>query len=146
MTQCTQCNAQMQDSAVTCPSCGASVAPASTEGSNPLYWFKKVIFNYVGFSGRARRKEFWMFYLVNTIINVGLNIIGGILHTGSLLGSIYGIAVLLPTLAVAIRRMHDIDRSGWWILVPFFNIYLFCLDGTQGANRFGNNVKPITKR
>ncbi|NLD50719.1 MAG: DUF805 domain-containing protein, partial [Clostridiaceae bacterium] len=80
-----------------------------------------VIKKYVDFTGRARRKEFWMFFLINAIIGIVLYILasvtgkaGNTLFTG--LSSLYSLAVLLPSIGVAVRRLHDIGKSGWWVL------------------------------
>jgi uncharacterized membrane protein YhaH (DUF805 family) len=94
--------------------------------------YKRVVLErYTTFEGRANRPEFWYFVLASLIISVILDLFG------SMLSSIYSLAVLLPSVAVGIRRMHDIDRSGWWILFPLYNIYLAAQEGTKGANRFG---------
>jgi len=108
-----------------------------------LHWYTDVLKRYTEFSGRASRQEFWMFTLFNVIVYVLVSIVGNIIHLPFLIG-IYGLAVLLPSLAVEIRRLHDTDRSGWWIfigLVPAIGgiwlLVLLCLSGTPGANRFG---------
>lgn len=115
-----------------------------------MNWYIGVLKNYVGFSGRARRKEYWMFALFNAIINVVLEII--YLSTKStpiyVLWLLYGLAVLIPGLAVTARRMHDQDKSGWWILIAIIPIIgwiwllvLTCLEGTRGPNRYGPDPK-----
>ena len=121
-----------------------------------MKWFLKCLQKYAVFTGRARRKEFWMFYTISSIIGftilvletlqaadtIGLDTLldvsdseGGIIHT------LYSISMLIPLIAVGVRRMHDTDRSGWFILVPFYNFYLGCCDGTVGDNRFGTDSK-----
>ncbi|MFV0547901.1 MAG: DUF805 domain-containing protein [Limnobaculum xujianqingii] len=117
-----------------------------------MEWFKKCLLEkYADFSGRARRKEYWMFVLFSMIAMVVLMVIGGVLDTifGSngivsmILLVVYALAIFMPSLAVAIRRLHDLDKSGWWYLIafiPFGSIVLlvfFCLEGTPGANQFG---------
>lgn len=103
---------------------------------------------YVAFAGRARRKEYWMFVLFNFLAQLVLNILDGVLGTSGILSLVYNLAVLLPSLAVCSRRLHDTDRSAWWMLialVPFVGgivlLVFMCLDGTPGENRFGANPK-----
>jgi uncharacterized membrane protein YhaH (DUF805 family) len=111
-----------------------------------MSWYFRVLKKYAVFQGRARRKEFWMFGLFSSIITILLVVIEaafGILpDTGdSVLSDIYSVAILIPSIAVGVRRMHDTDRSGWWCIVPFVNLYFSCLDGTSGDNRFGPDPK-----
>ena len=102
---------------------------------------------YVEFSGRARRKEYWMFVLFNLIASIVAGFIDGLLGT-RMIGSLYSLAVLLPGLAVRARRLHDTDRSGWWMLIALIPLVgwivlliFMCLDSTPGENRFGANPK-----
>ena len=85
-------------------------------------WYLKVLKNYIGFGGRARRKEYWMFILVNLILTGVLSIIDKMLgwqRAGGegILTTIYGVLVFLPWWAVQFRRLHDTDRSAWWLLL-----------------------------
>ena len=105
-----------------------------------MNWYLKVLQNYVNFSGRARRKEYWMFVLFNMIISIVLGIIAGLIHF-ELLGTLYSLAVLLPSIAVGVRRMHDVGKSGWFILIPIYNLILACTDGVQGENEYGSDPK-----
>lgn len=102
---------------------------------------------YVTFSGRARRKEYWMFMLIHIIVCAILSVIDKAIGAQVLL-TIYGLAVLLPSLAVLSRRLHDSGRSAWWILiclVPFIGqivlIIFAVLDSQPGQNKFGPNPK-----
>lgn len=105
-----------------------------------MNWYLSVIGKYAVFSGRARRKEYWMFSLVHLVIMAILGVVEGV--TGNnFLGNVYVLAVLLPTIGVGIRRMHDIDRTGWWILVPVVNFIFACYAGTDGENRYGPDPK-----
>ncbi|WP_395304730.1 DUF805 domain-containing protein [Enterobacter sp. ECC-019] len=116
-------------------------------------WYLKVLRNYIGFGGRARRKEYWMFVLVNFILIMVLGIVDKILgweRAGGegVLTTIYGLLVLLPSWAVLFRRLHDTDRSAWWLLlllipiVGWIVILIFnCQSGTPGENRFGPDPK-----
>ncbi|MFP5114133.1 DUF805 domain-containing protein [Bacillaceae bacterium C204] len=113
-----------------------------------MEWYLKVLKNYVGFSGRARRKEYWMFYLFNAIAMIILSIIDNIIGTYSLLYCLYSLAVLLPSLAVAFRRLHDIGRSGAWILIgliPLIGAIILlvfaCTDSQPDDNQYGPNPK-----
>lgn len=112
-----------------------------------MEWYLKVLRQYADFTGRARRKEYWMYLLVSVIISVVLAILDGILGI-SLLGVLYGLAVLLPSLAVGARRLHDTGRSGWWQLigiVPIIGsivlIVFFALDGQRQPNMYGPDPK-----
>lgn len=115
---------------------------------------------YVDFSGRSQRKEYWMFVLFTVVVSLLIDgtlggtwsVLAGLRHVqsggASLLGGIFALVNFLPSLAVAVRRLHDTDRSGWWlliVLVPLvgFLVYLYFMvsDGTPGANRFGEDPK-----
>lgn len=115
-----------------------------------MNWYLNVLKNYATFTGRARRKEYWMFTLFNFIAVVILSILDGVLglvsyETGfGVLSGLYSLAVLLPSLAVLVRRLHDTDRSGWWVLislVPLVGVIVLfvftCLDSKAGDNKFG---------
>ena len=106
-----------------------------------------VLKKYATFSGRARRKEFWMFALINFIIMVVLSGVDMMLGTGILSG-IYALAVFLPSIAVGARRLHDIGKTGWWQLiglVPFIGIIVliifYVMDSNPGDNQYGPNPK-----
>lgn len=105
-----------------------------------MNWYLTVLKKYADFNGRARRKEYWMFYLINVIISIILSILGAAMDF-SFLDTIYSVAVLVPSLAAGVRRLHDTNHSGWFILVPLYNLYLLCINGTQGENRFGPDPK-----
>ena len=99
--------------------------------------------NYVGFSGRAPRSEYWWFVLFGIIVDIVAGLLDFVLNI-SVLYPICALALLLPSLAVAIRRLHDIGRSGWWwliIFVPLVGAILLlvwaCTAGTRGQNQYG---------
>ncbi|MEX2081893.1 MAG: DUF805 domain-containing protein, partial [Dehalococcoidia bacterium] len=101
---------------------------------------------YAVFTGRARRREYWMFFLFNILIAVALGLIEGILSIApesdeSILVTIYQLAILIPAIAVGVRRMHDTDHSGWWLLFPIVNLVLAVREGQHGDNRFGPDPK-----
>jgi uncharacterized membrane protein YhaH (DUF805 family) len=121
-----------------------------------MNYYLSALKKYAVFSGRARRSEYWFFVLINVLIATALSLFDPfVFGTGEdatkVLSSVYGLAVLLPSLAVLVRRLHDTNRSGWWILigvVPLVGaIVLFilaCFDSTPGDNRFGPNPKTGT--
>ena len=80
--------------------------------------------------GRAVRSEYWYFVLFNLLAS---SIAGSL---GKSIGDIADVVLFIPTLTVAIRRMHDVNKSGWFILIPFYNLYLLVQPGTEGPNRF----------
>ena len=94
--------------------------------------------NYTNFKGRASRAEYWWWALFTVILSILLSSING------LLGDLGSLVTLLPSIAVAIRRMHDVDRAGWFILVPLYNLYLVLRRGDAGENRFGPPPPPRT--
>ncbi len=115
-----------------------------------MNWYLQVLKKYAVFSGRARRKEYWMFFLFNLIIAFVLGFIEGIVGIApesdqSVLVTIYQLAILIPSIAVGVRRMHDSDHSGWWLLVPIVNIVFAVSEGTRGVNRFGSDPKAISQ-
>jgi|WetSurMetagenome_2_1015567.scaffolds.fasta_scaffold576672_2 uncharacterized membrane protein YhaH (DUF805 family) len=111
-----------------------------------MNYFLDVMKKYAVFSGRARRKELWMFVLANVIIGFIIGSIEGIATSISgsrvtLLGNLFMVVILLPCIAVGVRRMHDLDKSGWFVLIPIYNIFLYATEGTRGENRFGEEPK-----
>lgn len=95
--------------------------------------------------GRTNRAQFWALFLLSLGAGIALGIVEGIIGTGGILGGLLGLALIYPSICVAIKRWHDRDKSGWWILIvliPFIGaIWYFievgCLKGTDGPNRFG---------
>ncbi|MCL9661092.1 DUF805 domain-containing protein [Paenibacillus hunanensis] len=115
-----------------------------------MNWYLKVLKDYVNFQGRARRKEYWMYVLISIPIILVLYLLESLMGINGVLSGLYSLAVLLPGLGVVVRRLHDTDRSGWWILialVPFVGsiilLIFLCLEGTPGDNRFGSNPKQF---
>ncbi len=104
-----------------------------------MSWYIKVLKNYVGFSGRAHRKEFWMFVLINFLISMALSLIDSMVLEMQVLGNIYSLGVLLPSLAVNWRRMHDTGRAGWWCLIPIAGLIFACTAGDSGPNEYGDD-------
>ena len=128
-----------------------------------MQWYLKVLRQYADFSGRARRTEFWMFVLFNAIAVIILTILdnllglsgswigGGAVYVSSgVLTSIYELAVLVPSLAVGARRLHDTGKSGWWQLlhlIPIVGtivlIVFFATDGDRAPNKYGVDPKQL---
>lgn len=118
-----------------------------------MEWYIKCFRQYADFSGRARRKEYWMFCLFNVLISFCIGFVAGFL--GVLIDTnltflvwIYSLVVFLPSIAVCVRRLHDVGKSGWMyfiILIPIIGaiwlIVLFCTDSNPGANKWGVNPK-----
>ena len=92
--------------------------------------------NYTNFKGRASRAEYWWWALFTVILSLLLSSINGSL------GDLGSLVTLLPSIAVAIRRVHDVDRAGWFILVPIYNLVLVLRRGDSGENRFGPPPPP----
>ena len=88
-----------------------------------MNYYISVLQNYATFSGRARRKEYWMFFLFNMIFSFIFGFICGLIGVPEL-ANLYTLVVLLPSIAVAVRRMHDVGKSGWFILIPIYNLIL----------------------
>lgn len=106
-----------------------------------MQWYLKCIKqHYADFNGRASRQEFWMYTLVNIVIYVVLAAILGALGLG-LVASLYGLATLVPSIAVGARRLHDIGKSGWFQLIPIYNIVLLATEGQKGDNQYGADPK-----
>ena len=117
-------------------------------------WYLAVLKKYAQFSGRARRKEYWYFTLFNVIFSVVLSFVDG--QTGTwnqesgvgLLSGIYSLAVLIPAIAVGVRRLHDTGRSAWWLLIlliPLVGVIIFLvfmvLESQEGENQYGPSPK-----
>ncbi|MEI7812936.1 MAG: DUF805 domain-containing protein [Ignavibacteria bacterium] len=116
-----------------------------------MNWYLQVLRNYAEFSGRARRTEYWMFALFNFIFAIVALIFDLVLGTAAVFYTIYIVALFIPGLAVSVRRLHDVGKSGWMmliILIPLIGaIWLFVLsvtDSQPGDNQYGQNPKEIT--
>lgn len=113
-----------------------------------MNWYLAVLKKYAVFEGRAARTEYWMFVLFNLIVYIVLSLVGRILGLHGALAGLYSLAVLLPNIGVGIRRLHDTDHSGWWLLIAFVPVvgwlvllYFMVLDSTPGDNQYGPSVK-----
>jgi uncharacterized membrane protein YhaH (DUF805 family) len=122
-----------------------------------MQWMLMPLKRYADFQGRSTRMEFWMFALFVTIVMIVLQVLMGIMfassmsvdpQTGVVTGGggagifaviiwVFYLAILVPSIAVGVRRMHDQDKSGWFILIPIANLVFYCLPGTPGPNKYG---------
>lgn len=122
-----------------------------------MNWYLSVLRQYAVFKGRARRKEYWFFILFNLIASLLLTVVD--FMTGSLnaelgmglLSGLYSLAVLIPSLAVTVRRLHDTGRTGWWLLIGLIPLIgaivllvFMLLDSQPGDNPYGANPKGVT--
>ena len=118
-----------------------------------MNWYLKVVAeNYLNFSGRARRKEYWMFILFNSIFQILTYCIGFFIGLGDTIGYIYFCAMIIPSLAVSVRRLHDTNNSGWNILqiiIPVIGaiiLFIFLIiEGDKSENKYGENPKNNIK-
>ena len=127
-----------------------------------MSWYMAVLKKYAVFNGRARRKEYWWFALINVVIVLVLsalsrlgagtdsNSVSPVSTAFSCISGLYGLAVLLPSLGVIVRRLHDIGKSGWWILIgliplvgEIWLLVLLATDSQAGDNQYGPNPKMV---
>lgn len=121
-----------------------------------MNWYLKVLKQYADFSGRARRKEYWMFFLFNMIFAFLAAIIDNVVGTASpelgygVFYGIYALAMFIPGLAVGVRRLHDVGKSGWMLLIALIPLIgaiwllvLLLTDSQEGTNNWGENPKEI---
>lgn len=118
-----------------------------------MSWYVTVLQKYFVFDGRARRMEYWMFALVNLVIGLALVLVeaavtGEVSEEGGALSTVYSLVVLIPSIAVSVRRLHDTGRSGWWLLISLIPIVgaivllvFMILEGDAGSNEYGPDPK-----
>ena len=119
-----------------------------------MNWFMTALRKYAVFTGRSRRSEYWYFALFYFLILFALSIVDVFAGTMSveaeigLFSGIFGLAMVIPSIAVGVRRLHDIGKSGWWILIGFIPLVGWiillvwaCRDSQPGANAYGPNPK-----
>lgn len=118
-------------------------APATTgTGFVAVDYYLTVLKKYADFNGRSRRSEYWYFVLINFAASFTLGFIDGLLFGNSgFLSLIYTLAILVPYVAVCVRRMHDVGKSGWFALIPIYNLVLAVTEGVKGNNEYGNDPK-----
>jgi uncharacterized membrane protein YhaH (DUF805 family) len=98
---------------------------------------KSVFTNFANFNGRARRSEYWWFFLFSLIVRVPISL----LLKSTAIDAVIGIGLLIPSIAVGVRRMHDVGKSGWFLLIPIYNLVLACTNGDSGTNEYGADPK-----
>lgn len=121
-----------------------------------MSWFLSVLRQYATFKGRARRKEYWMFVLCYVALYLALIVVDGLTGTfdmgteRGLLSGLFLVGTLLPSLAVAVRRLHDTDRSGWWLLISLIPLigqivllYFLIQEGDEGGNEYGRDPRTV---
>lgn len=161
---CQKCGIENADSSSFCSSCGSQLGIRSAVNSNNISantskeisgigWYFEAVKKYAVFNGRARRKEYWMFALFFLIFIIVAAIIDVALGTttedgAGILVTIYILAMILPSLSVSVRRLHDLGKSGWFYLInfiPFIGaiwfLVLMCTEGNRGNNNFGADPK-----
>lgn len=122
-----------------------------------MNWYLKVLREYANFEGRAHRQEYWMFALFNVLFSIATTVLDFVLglkffgpENGGLLNIVYSLVLFVPGLAVAVRRLHDVGKSGWtllWMLLPIIGwiyiIILYVRDSDLEANEYGENPKSL---
>ncbi len=118
-----------------------------------MNWYLTVLKKYADFSGRARRKEYWMFVLMNFLVSILISFVGAVIgDTDGLiavsLSGVYALFIFIPSLAVTVRRLHDTNKSGWWILITFVPLIgglvlliFMIMDSDPNTNAYGANPK-----
>lgn len=164
---CSSCGKHNSEDSKFCQFCGTKLAKISTKvksvdetkiekgfsqeeskessfkgKTNIISNYFNVIKKYVDFKGRASRKEYWLFYLTNIIIYLCLGLLEGLFginleNENSIFGSIYQLFIFLPSLAVGVRRMHDTDRSGWFLIIPIYSFVVTLIKGNPEVNKYG---------
>lgn len=114
-------------------------------------YYLGVLKKYAVFSGRATRSEYWYFILFSIIIGTAINLLGIFGINANVIGNIYGLAVLIPTIAVFVRRLHDTNHTGWWFFLGFIPligqiilIVFLATDSDPSTNQYGVNPKGLT--
>lgn len=163
---CNNCGADIPDNVKYCPSCGAQQAAPYSTYSQPGYQSShytqtlppvrfvdavKSFFNhYADFSGRSRRSEYWYVVLFNIIVAAVLGMLLSISDGFAILSTLWSIGTIVPGLALCVRRLHDVGKSGaWflWILLPIAGpiilLVQYCTDSQQGPNQYGPSPKYL---
>jgi uncharacterized membrane protein YhaH (DUF805 family) len=113
-----------------------------------MEWYLAALRKFADFTGRARRKEYWFFVLFNVLVAMGISFVEALLGLGGFLSMIYSLAMLIPGLAVGARRLHDIGRSGWWLLiglVPLVGWIVLIVFALQDSEPHDNQYGPPPK-
>lgn len=118
-----------------------------------MHYYTDALKQYAVFSGRTNRKPFWMFVLLNFLVSVAISIVANIIFStevAQIVSWLYALAILLPSLGIAARRLHDIGKSAWWLLIGLIPlvgaivlIVFYCLDSQPETNAYGPNPKGV---
>jgi uncharacterized membrane protein YhaH (DUF805 family) len=113
------------------------------EKKNIFDYFKECYtVNYTNFDGRARRTEYWGFQLMFLVIYLGIALVLSLISEKlAAMAGLFALASFIPSIAVAIRRMHDVGKSGWFMLIPIYNLILYFTEGDHGPNEYGPDPK-----
>ena len=113
-------------------------------------WVKKSLSNYANFKGRARRKEYWYFYLAWFMLYLGGAFIDYMIGTDGIVAGLISLALVIPNIAVAVRRLHDVNKSGWWMLIAFIPVIggimllvWYCTDTKPNVNQWGAPARRL---
>ena len=159
---CSACGHECLDGTQFCSKCGVSLSSGGNlgrqmrEADSPFSYYTGAFSKYFQFQGRARRAEYWWFTLFNMLISIAITVVeigAGLTDleaTYGPLSTLYLLALFFPTLALGVRRLHDIGRSGWWLLIgiiPLIGIVVLlifvCTDSERGENAFGPSPKYL---
>jgi len=145
---CPFCGIKNMEKANFCKKCGNKINGLSVlnQDHKKIHYYFEALKKYGIFKSRSTRKEYWTFLIFNFIICFILGFVEGVLEIysesdESIFVMLYQIFVFIPSLAVGVRRMHDVNKSGWYLLVPFYNFFLTLRDGTRGDNKYGPDPK-----
>ena len=142
---CSNCGQELNENVLFCTKCGTKCRGELKK--SPWQYCLDVLNKYAVFQGRARRAEYWWFSLFVSIFSI-ITFVLDTIFTLRILGqgvlsSLLSLGIFLPGLSAGVRRMHDCDKSGWFILVPIYNLILCCTKGISGSNRYGADPKYI---
>ena len=143
-------NAACQDARPAAKPGGSCIFTIANFSGVLMNWYFNVMRNYLNVDGRARRTEYWMFMLIYIGMLVVASLLDNLMGT-SILGGLVALVHLIPSITVGVRRLHDINRNGWWLLVSLvpligwiIAIYFAVKEGDAGSNTYGANPKDLT--
>ncbi len=116
----------------------SSVPTQSNRNVFQIYFFDVLLNQYADFKGRASRKQYWMFILFYCLVSFCIGFMEGLLGLDGTMTTIYGLAILVPLVAIGVRRMQDTNHNGWWLFCPVVNLVFALTEGTNSPNRYGH--------